>query len=83
MGTGGLQMSKKHPRKADDRSVDSDTRDWTRSFPQGAGAESDDWMVAVLDDLHAYATTHDLDEIAENLADTRKLVLAHLSGTRH
>lgn len=75
-------MSKRRPGKDDDRNGKTDARDWTRSFPQGGGAEQD-WMVAVLDDLHDYATTHDLNEIAENLSETRKLVLAHLSGTRH
>lgn len=76
-------MSKKRSGKVEKGSDESDTRDWTRSFPQGASAGSDDWMVAVLDDLQAYATTHDLTEIAENLSETRKLVLAHLSSTRH
>lgn len=75
-------MPKKQPGKDVNRNDNSATSDWTRSFPQGTDAEQD-WMVAVLDDLHAYATTHDLIEIAENLSETRKLVLVHLSTTRH
>lgn len=55
---------------------------WTRSFPQGT-IEGDDWMVDVLDDLHAYARTHDLEEIADTLSETRRMVIAHLLATRH
>ena len=76
-------MSKKQSGKVYKRSAETDTRSWARSFPQGAGAGNNDWMVAVLDDLQAYATTHDLTDIAENLSETRRLVLAHLSSTRH
>lgn len=76
-------MAKKQSGKVEKGSDESGTRDWTRSFPQGAGAGNDDWMVAVLDDLQAYARTHDLTDVAENLSETRKLVLAHLASTRH
>lgn len=76
-------MARKQPDKVEQGSDESDTRDWTRSFPQGAGAGNGDWMVAVLDDLQAYATAHDLTDVAENLCETRKLILAHLSSTRH
>ncbi|SNY48663.1 hypothetical protein SAMN06297129_1531 [Pseudooceanicola antarcticus] len=45
--------------------------DWTRSFPEGS-VEGSGWMLDVLEDLHAYARHHQLNDAEDLLADTRR-----------